>query len=177
MGAHDYSNGNEIESFEIANLALGFSRDGYDMTIAGRPRRIKQDRVSSREYVSVNTNDSKEEWNANCIFASDDNMEFGYGLLMNADGSFVATLPYGNQQEHPEQHLSNRVASYWATSKRRIAAELLSNVAQSVEGGGNVTIGNILPSNKVTVNGSTFAPAAIGRDWRDDVVRISLMEI
>ena len=177
MGAHDYSNGNEIESFEIANLALGFSRDGYDMTIAGRPRRIKQERVSSKEYVSVNTNDSKEEWNANCIFASDDNMEFGYGLLMNADGSFVATLPYGNQQEHPEQHLSNRVANYWATSKRRIAAELLSNVAQSVEGGGNVTIGNILPSNKVTVNGSTFVPAAIGRDWRDDVVRISLMEI
>ena len=177
MGAHDYSNGNEIESFEIANLELGFSRDGYDMTVAGRPRQIKQDRVSSKEYVSVNTNDSKEEWNANCIFASDDNMEFGYGLLMNADGSFVATLPYGNQQEHPEQHLSNRVSSYWATSKRRIAAELLSNVAQSVEGGGNVTIGNILPSNKVTVNGSTFAPAAIGRDWRDDVVRISLMEL
>ena len=177
MGAHDYSNGNEIESFEIANLELGFSRDGYDMTIAGRPRRIKQDRVSSKEYVTVNTNDSKEEWNANCIFASDDNMEFGYGLLMNADGSFVAALPYGNQQEHPEQHLSNRVANYWATSKRRIAAELLSNVAQSVEGGGNVTIGNILPSNKVTVNGSTFAPAAIGRDWRDDVVRISLMEL
>lgn len=177
MGAHDYSNGLEIESFEIANLSLGFSRDTYDITAVGRPRPIKQDRVSSKEYISVNTNDSKEEWNANCIFASDDNMEFGYGLLMNADGSFVATVPYGEQQEHPEQHLADRVADYWATSKRCITTELLSNVAQSVVGGGNVAIGNILPSNKVTVNGSTFAPAAIGRDWREDVVRISLMEI
>jgi hypothetical protein len=177
MGAHDYSNGLEIESFEIANLSLGFSRGGYDITVVGRPRQIKQDRVSSKEYVSVNTNDSKEEWNANCIFASDDNMEFGYGLLMNADGSFVATVPYGEQQEHPEQHLADRVADYWATSKRCITTELLSNVAQSVVGGGNVIIGNILPSNKITVNGTTFTPAAIGRDWCEDVVRISLMEI
>ena len=91
--------------------------------------------------------------------------------------ALVFAVPYGEQQEHPEQHLADRVADYWGTSKRRITTELLSNVAQSVVGGGNVIIGNILPSNKVTVNGSTFAPAAIGRDWREDVVRISLMEI
>jgi len=171
MGAHDYGNGNEIDAFEIANLEISYSRDTIDIpdsTSVVRPRELITKRVTSQEYSAVNSNASKEEWNANCIFASDNNMEYGYGLLLNASGNIIHTVNYGNNAEHPEQHLANRVANYWATAKRKIDGELLAN-----------KIGDISPNMKVSITGEsgTFAPIAISRDWRDDTTRLSLLQI
>lgn len=172
MGSHDYTNDNEIESFEIANFEISYSRDTIDIptsTSVVRPRELKQNRVTSQEYSAVNTNSSKEEWNANCIFASDNNMEYGYGLLLNASGSIIQTVNYGNTSEHPEQHLANRVANYWATAKRKIDTELLANKIPAVD-----------PTNIMKVGTDTvtnYAPIAISRDWRDDITRLSLLQL
>ena len=134
------------------------------------------ERVTSKEYAAVNTNDSKDEWNANCIFASDNNMEYGYGLLLDGSGNIISTVNYNGSGEHPEQHLANRVANYWASAKRKIDSELLANVAQSISSGGTVSIGGILPNHKVSMDSGTFAPIAISHDWRDDVVKLSLLQ-
>jgi hypothetical protein len=125
-----------------------------------------EDRLTTREYTTVNSNASGGEWNADCIFASDDNMEYGLGLLMNPDGTFMATAPYNNTDKHPEQQLADRVAAYWEDSKREIDADLRTDV-----------IGTITPRSKATLDGTTFYPAAIARDWRDDITTIKFLEL
>lgn len=171
MGAHDYTNGKEIESFEIANLEISYSRDTIDIptsTRVVRGRELKQERVTTQEYSSVNTNDSKEEWNANCIFASDNNMEYGYGLLLDESGNIISTVNYGGTPAHPEQHLANRVVNYWATAKRMLDLDVIKN-----------NIAAIAPHTKVTVGseGGQFVPLAIGHDWRDDKVKLTLIQL
>ena len=167
---YDFHYGNlMIDVFQIGNFSIEFSRDSIYIpsTISEvRPRVIQEDRLTTKEYTAENQNQTHEEWNADCIFASDNNMEYGYGLLMNADGSFMATAPYAAGNEHPEQHLANRVASYWAVSRRRLINDFRAN-----------TIADISPQYKVTIDGTTCHPVAISHDWRDDVVRLSLLEM
>ena len=185
MGAHDYTNGNEIEAFEIANLEISYSRNTIDIpdsTSVVRPRELVEKRVTTKEYSATNTNDSKEEWNANCIFASDNNMEYGYGLLLDGSGNILETVQYGGSAtnlQHPEQHLANRVAAYWATAKRRIDAELMAHVLQAIDTGtgDTIAIGAIAPNQKVTMDAVTFTPIAISRDWRNDIVKLALLQI
>lgn len=178
MGGYDYSNFNNFFDFQIANFSIEYSRDSYDIpssTGEVRPRELKTERVSTKEYAAVNTNDSKEEWNANCIFASDNNMEYGYGLLLDANGNILPTVQYGGSalnQQHPEQHLANRVATFWNTAKRMIDAELMSYYGSAATAAVSVE-----PHTKVTIDGNIFTPLAIGRDWRDDIVRLSLLEL
>ena len=169
MGAHDFTNNNEIPSFEIANLEIKYSRDTIDIPTSVnviRPRELIQERVTTKEYSASNQNDSKEEWNANCIFASDNNMEYGYGLLLDSSGNIISTVEYNGNDEHPEQHLANRVANYWATAKRMIASELLVN-----------NIGDITPHTKVTMDSTIFSPISISRNWRDDVLTLTLLQL
>ena len=172
MGGYDYTNNNNFDDFQIANFTIEYSRDSYSIPSSigeVRPRELKQERVTTKEYSAVNSNDSKEEWNANCIFASDNNMEYGYGLLLNASGNIIQTVNYGNNAEHPEQHLANRVANYWATAKRKIDPELLANKIPAVDPTNIVKVG----TDTVT----TYAPIAISRDWRDDVLKLSLLQL
>jgi hypothetical protein len=96
-------------------------------------------------------------------------MEYGYGLLLNASGNIIQTVNYGNNAEHPEQHLATRVANYWATAKRKIDPELLTNKIPAVDPTNIVKVG----TDTVT----TYAPIAISRDWRDDTIRLSLLQL
>ena len=169
MGTEDRADVRLPEQFELANFKAEYSRDEEIIASGGMSRKITKDRVVSQEYTTTNTNSSKDEWNANCIFASDNNMEYGYGLLLDANGYIIQTVNYGNNAEYPEQHLANRVANYWATAKRKIDPELLANKIPAVD-----------PTNKVKVGTdtvTTYAPIAISRDWRDDITRISLMQL
>ena len=169
MGTEDRADVRLPEQFELANFKVEYSRDEEIVASGGMSRKITKDRVDSQEYTATNSNASKDEWNANCIFASDNNMEYGYGLLLNASGNIIQTVNYNNNAEHPEQHLATRVANYWATAKRKIDGELLVNMIPAVD-----------PTNKVKVGTdtvTTYAPIAISRDWRDDITKISLMQL
>jgi hypothetical protein len=169
MGTEDRAYVRLPEQFELANFKVEYSRDEEIIASGGLSRKITKDRVDSQEYTATNSNSSKDEWNANCIFASDNNMEYGYGLLLDANGYIIKTVNYNNNAEHPEQHLATRVANYWATAKRKIDPELLANKIPAVD-----------PTNKVKVGTdtvTTYAPIAISRDWRDDVTKISLMQL
>lgn len=162
---------NPIDQFQIANFAIEFSRDTIDIPTSPdvvRPRVVLVERVSTQNYTATNTNQTHEEWNADCIFASDNNMEYGYGLIMNANGSFMEKAQYGGvaNSQHPEQHLANRVATYWASSRRKIIADFRTN-----------TIPEVSPQYKLTIDGTQLHPIAISRDWRNDVVRLSMLEM
>lgn len=182
---YDYSNNNQFDDFQIANFSIDYSRDSYEIPTSlnvVRPRELVEKRVTTKEYSATNTNDSKEEWNANCIFASDNNMEYGYGLLLDGSGNILETVQYGGSAtnlQHPEQHLANRVAAYWATAKRRIDAELMAHVLQAIDTGtgDTIAIGAIAPNQKVTMDAGTFTPIAISRDWRNDIVKLALLQI
>ena len=168
------SNDVQAESFEIADFTVKFSRDTIVLpsTIGEvRGREKIEERVSSKDYTSDNQNSTGVEWNADCIFASDNNMKYGYGLLMNADGKFMETAPYGATltsptNEHPEQHLANRVTAYWQNSRRRLGVELRTDA-----------IAEPTPVKKLTMDGTTFYPIAISHDWRDDVTKLTMLQI
>lgn len=163
----------DAQHFQIGNMKIEFSREQIYMptsTTQTRPRTLKQERVSSREYKASNTNGTGEKWNADCIFASDNLMKYGYGLIINPNGTFMETARYGNDlnnptQEHPEQHLADRVASFWAQSKRQVTTELRTDAVTA-----------ITPRHLVTLDGSVFNAAAISREWADDVTKLTLLE-
>ena len=161
---------------EIADFEVVFTRDTTEIinnTDQHRPRIMSEERVSSREYTATNNNASGEDWNADCIYASDNNMEYGYGLVINPEGTFMETARYGHDiegtghdsMEHPEQHLANRVAAYWATSRRQITTELRTDAITA-----------ITPRHKITIDGNLFHPTAISHTWSEDVTTLILLE-
>lgn len=160
-----------LEPVCIGNLEIVFTRDKtFVPTTEGevRPRMLIEKRVGTTRYTAQNNSHASEEWNANCIFASDNNMEFGYGLLSGATGGYVSTVPYGQNSEHPEQHLANRLSTYWTVSKRNITTDLRYDLS---------IVKDVLPHQRVTMDGSTFIPFAISHNWRDDITHISFAEL
>ena len=157
------------QSFEIADLEVKFSRDGvYIPSRDGeyRQRDVVVDRVTSREYTATNNGNVDSPYNIDCIFASDNYMKFGYGLVMDSINGYMSKANYGQMQQEPEQHLANRAAAYWASTKRKIVGEFRAN-----------TISDISPNYKVKMDGTTFYPVAISRNWRDDIVILNLQQL
>ena len=99
-------------------------------------------------------------------------MEYGYGLLSNPNGSYMTTAPYAAGDQHPEQHLANRVANYWRVSRRRLGVDFRADA--SAEG---TFLSNITPQHMLIVNKTKMHPVAISRDWRNDIVRMSMLEM
>ena len=160
----------EETSFEIGDFEVDFTRDKTffpTSTTDVRSRTMVEKRITSLDYKAVNTNGCGNEWNADLIYASDNNMKYGYGLIINpSDGSFVETVGYGNQQEHPEQHLANRVAAFWQSSKRQVVTELRTEA-----------IPDVTPRHRLTLETAwKFDPIAISHDWRDDITTITLLQ-
>jgi hypothetical protein len=120
------------------------------------------------EYTSQNGNNVRNEWNADCIYASDNDMAFGYGLIINPDGTFMKTAVYGATNQHPEQNLADRVTTYWQQARRKVYVEMMAN---------DTNVAAISPEKKVTLDSTTFYPIAISRDWRDDITEITMLEL
>lgn len=150
--------------FEIEDFTLEFKRvqtldDG----------RISTDNMESeKEYMAKNSNRVREEFDANCCYASDANLAFGYGLVIDTDGTYLKKAVYGATSMPPEQNLANRVVNYWSSSRRKITAELQANQG---------TVSVISPKHKVVFDGGNYHPASISREWCDDVLKVSLVEI
>lgn len=155
-------------SCDIANFKIEYTRDEVWIPTTAheqRGRSLVTERRTSKEYSATNGNQATGNYNVDCIFASDDNMKYGYGLLINADGSYMETASFGGTQQHPEQHLADRIAGYWAESKQSIATELRTDA-----------INDITPLHRITMAGHAFIPIAISHSWRDDVTKLKLME-
>ena len=71
-----------------------------------------------------------------------------------------------------EQYLADRVTTFWAQSKRMIKAELRADVEID-----HRAIGSLTPIDIVYLDSTRLAPIAFGREWRDDVTIITMLEM
>ena len=169
-----YGGLNMDEPFEIMNFEITFSREFTTLpstTDEKRSRSRSAELKTSQEYSAENANVVEDKWSTDLIFASDNQLEFGHGLVMEPNGGFMEKARYNQtdtNMQHPEQHLANRVVNFMSTSKRMVKTELRSNA-------GNV--GAVSAQKKVTFFGDSMYPIAIGRDWRDDVTKLTMMEM
>ena len=133
-----------------------------------------KDKKSSREYEAKAEYIVKSEWTRNNNFASDNDMDMGSALVVNANNTFFRGYQYPGETElqYPEQRLADRVVNYWATSKREILCDLLAH-----DGSAATLADTISPRDRVIIDGSTMYPISIERNWRDDLVRLTLIEI
>ena len=159
-------------SFDISDFEINitqYSREMDPVLDAGYPTWNTE-----AVYKSTNNNSVREEWAVDCIFASDNWLGNGHGILINPDGTKLTTMSFaGGEEMYAEQHLADRVTAFWATSKRRLQAELRSNVSI----GNNIVVGDINPQFKLTLDSTTGYPIAISHDWRDDVIKLVILEL
>ena len=162
LGSDDLEEVNGERAFFITNFAVEFSRYRKKTGVG----KGYAERLDSMEYKANNSNNVRDEWNADCIYASEKNMNFGYGVLLESDGTYVTSVNFGGTPIRPEQHLANRVVNYWQTSKRRLAVDVRTN-----------TIADITPQYKVTLDGTTGYPIAITRDYWNDITTLTIIEL
>lgn len=125
------------------------------------------DLLSRREYTAKNGNMSRADWNNDVIYASGkNNSDFGFGLVFDADNRLMSTASYASGSQEPEQHQANRVANYWASTRRMIRANLRSEKVPIIS-----------PGMFLTMDGTRCYPLSISHEWRDDVINVSLIEI
>ena len=127
---------------------------------------MERERESEREYTSSGNGQTHDEWNADCIYASDNDMEYGYGLLMKPNGEYMQKVPYGNTTEWAEQHLANRVTTYWQKTRRMMTANVAYQYAAA-----------LMPINKVSLDGTTCQPVSISYDYWNDNIEMKLIEL
>ena len=157
------------KSFELCDLKITFQRNAgvkKEQYPSEQWRITDKDRPTSFSYISNNQNSVRNEWNADCIYATENACKFCYGEIFDPSGALITSVPYAGGQERPEQHLADRVTTYWQTSKRRIATELRANV-----------VPDITPRHKVVLDGTTAYPISISRQWRDDVLQLTVLEL
>ena len=170
----DNDNSNDY-TFDIADFSFVFERNltyqignpnGNQFGGAAKVREVK--RAGVREYTAENNNRSRMNFNADCIYASDNNMDWGYGLVLNADGSYMGGFSFdGQTTETPEQHLADRVANYWRIGRQK----LVINIGRT-----NV-IKNYGCDMKMTYGGKYFWPISYRDNYRDCSRIITLMEL
>ena len=156
-------------SFELKDFRVEFLRNPGVTKFYSASDNIRitdVERPSQFGYKNTNGNKVRDEWNADCIYATENACKFGYGELFNSDGTFVENVTYGQNQARPEQHLANRVSAYWATSKRKLAVELMSD-----------QISAVTPMNKASIDGTTGYPVSINHDWRDDITQLTIIQL
>lgn len=157
--------------YVIGDFKIEFSREQTyiptDTSDTLRPREVQKDRVSSMDYTAANTSSIENEWNADLVYASDNNMEYGFGLVMNDNYNYMATADYGDSQEHPEQHFANRITSFWNQSRRVLTPELRTDVVESS--------GMVTPRQHFVLDNEHYRTLSISHQWRDDVTTIKMI--
>ena len=162
----------DTKNFTIGNFKVEYSRDEVyipsNLDEEPRGRNIKKDRQSSCDYVALNANAVEGDSNIDLTYASDNNMKYGYGLVMDADYAYMLGARYGGSLtlEHPEQHYADRIANFWSSARRMLTVDLRTEL-----------MGSITPrSHLVTTVGSHFRTLAISHNWRDDVTNVKMIQ-
>lgn len=166
LGSSNLSTQEDSNAFDIHNFTVGFARNNYINEFTPSFD-VDADLQTTHIYKSKNQNPVQMNYNADCIFASDNAMQFGYGIIINPDGTFMHGIDYGGLGlVYPEQHLADRVTSYWSKSRMMITGEFQTQL-----------IADISPKYMVTLAGVKYHPIAISREWRDDVTQLVLLEM
>ena len=146
------------DRFDLVNFNMEFKRSVH----AGISAVFDlYERKSSHEYVSSDEDMIEETWDTDTIFASDNDFVFGYGILMNLEGT-----PFTGNSDRPEQHLADRIINYWQTSRRKIVCELLKP-----------SVVDLSPRVVGRIDGTLVYPISVSHNWRDDVIDVVFFEL
>ena len=164
---------------EDCKLIDGFDLVGFSLeyTLEDDPYRfIDPTRHDSQEYTAKNDNVLQDTWSTDCIFSTENYMKFGAGSVLNPDSGYFAGWNYTEHREaqpehgtgdtYPEQHLVDRVASFWSRARRKVDCELIYNPAKVIS-----------PITSITIDGTKLHPLSISRDWREDTVTVTAIEL
>ena len=158
--------------YVVGNFKIEFSREKVVIPAntqdTTRLREVKKDRVSSFDYKSINENSIKNEQSIDLVYASDNNMKFGFGLVMNSNYEYMDTVYYGEALEHPEQHLADRIVNYWAAAKRLVTADLQTQIVEQTD--------MLTPCSHIVLGETHFRTLAISHQWRDDVTTLKMIQ-
>jgi hypothetical protein len=136
-----------------------------DLTTGFFGRWMERELSDSRTYEATNGNKSRDEWQTDCIFASDNDMIFGYGVLINEDGTPMKGAGTLGIITPPEEILANAVVNYWTTAKTKLYMELRYD-----------SVGDITPQDIVRVADVSGYAISIGNEWRDDIIRVTTLQ-
>lgn len=103
------------------------------------------------------------------IFTCDDNNAPGLGIILDPDGGYCNGVEYqasgGVYQEQPGQVLANRIKYFGR--KVRTCFELEMKGSET----------SFAPNRKTTYYDRQFYPVSISREWADDKVKVTLIEL
>ena len=162
-GSSDVPERDNQRSFEIADFNISYSLS--DLTFNSQYWYTDR-RKSERTYKATNGNANDDEYSVDNIYGSQNQMTYGFGLLINTNNVYMGKLTYGALSLYPEQHMANRVAHYWETSRRQLRLDLRTDAA-----------GEINPRQHLVVDSSEMYPVAISRQWRDDMISVTAIEV
>lgn len=179
LGSRDAISGS-VTQFELTDFAVTFNLN------EDASRMLDSQRYEDRTYTSRNNSVVKSEWSAETIFATDNYLKWGPGIVLNANNTpFVGwnyashtnadsvpirpagypTIDLGAKAQ-PEQHLADRVALYGQRTHRMVELQL-NNFR---------TFGPVTPRTFISINGRDLWPVAISHQWRDDIIIIKAIE-
>ena len=173
LGSDDMEEVSGKRSFIIADFQLNFAKT---TTTCLRPistgdntyRLVhnKVEREHDREYRAKSNANLRKDFSSDNIFATDKDLDYGFAIVIDGDEYMTSAL-YNSGNAIPEQHLADRVAAYGTRAKRVVSCNLLVDKIN----------GTVTPRHQVTLDGTTFYPVAISNDWRNDILKLLLMEI
>ena len=148
-----------IENLKIEKVGL---RASY------QPRDTQKENVYTAEFPNTPYRDEREE---STTFASFNNNIDGTNVIMDDNLGYVSEIGYtasdGGYSDHPEQHLADRMANFHRRPRTMLELEL-----------DTADIGDVAPDYKVQdYLDRTYYPLVIGRDWREGVTKLKLIEL
>lgn len=104
-------------------------------------------------------------------FASYNNNIDGNNVIMDSNLGYVSEINYsadgGGYAAHPEQHLADRIANFHRRPRRMLELEL-----------DTADIGDVAPDYKVQdYLNRTYYPLVIGREWREGITKLKMIEL
>ena len=166
-------------SFNLTDFRIEFTKNNNVIKTGPFPNsgwyEFRNRRLPSKyDYKWYNDNRTRQEYTDDNVFCSENLMKPGFAVVLNANGSYSGQVNYGPGAvtQYPEQHKAERIANYWASSKRKLDFNVISTATMQ-----GVPYAAITPAWKLTFDGTTLYPLSISRKWRDDVLTMVLVEI
>ena len=148
--------GTEMNAFDMQFLR----QDGYN---------AKKD-VDQNTYIKQNLSRFPGEREVSIAFGTDNNNTFGYGIILNEDGSFCYDISYRSNStivdEKPEEHLCDVMSDYGSQMRCQLWLALK-----------RPSISTWTPLTRMTKGGKYYWPQSFSIDFRDEVVVVRLVEV
>lgn len=141
----------------------------FDSVRTGLPDR-KVEIISEQTYSATQQIGNRDIVDISPVFASFNKFPFAKNFIMDSTGEYQRGIPYDlhdlTDLTHPEQYLADRISAFWTNARHLLKSEYILN-----------TNTNANPVRIYTQDNKHYYPMVIAHDWRDDIVKLSLIEV